>query len=158
MKCNIIKYINITECYGAVSVDFLLSMFVIIIVVQSVVALTEDRMDTVKDTEELGGARIIAENVAETIDVTYSGGEGHSTYITLPPNVNGKDYEITVNSSGVFVEVEGMIGKAWVIPKSISSADSPEKSEYILNPQKTYKISNEKNGESHYKIIITQLP
>ena len=157
MKCNITKYINITECRGAMSVDFIFSMFVIIIVVQSVVGITLDRMDMVKDAKELGDARMIAENVGETIDTTYSGGEGHSTKITLPSAVNGKDYRVTVNSSGVFVKVEGMIGRACVIPKVISSAESPGESGYTMQPQKTYKISNEKTGDS-YHIIITQLP
>mgnify|MGYP000862951286 CR=1 FL=1 len=150
MNNNITKYINITECSGAMSVDFIFAIFVILIILQGILALTSDRMDMVKDTEELGSARMVAESVAETIDATYSGGEGQSTMITLPPAPN-KEYRVIVSSSGVYVKVDGMIGKACVTPHPILKSGY----EFTMHPEESYNISTTRDGKV-YRMNITE--
>lgn len=150
---NIINYINITECGGTLSVDFIFAILIILIIAQGVLCLISDRLDMVKDAEELGSARMIAESVAETIDATYSGGEGHSTILTLPPAVKD-EYRITVNSSTVYVNVGGMMGKTHVMPGSISGAKS--NSEVTMYPNRSYNISTMKGGNG-YKIVIKEI-
>jgi|GEM_PF-2420967 hypothetical protein len=151
MNNNITKYINITECSGAMSVDFIFAIFVVLIILQGVLALTSDRLDMVKDTEELGSARMVAESVAETIDATYSGGEGHSTVITLPASVKS-EYKVTISSSGVYVKVDGMVGKACITPHSILKSGY----EFTMHPKRSYNISTTKDGKV-YSMNITEV-
>ncbi|KAF5068350.1 hypothetical protein [Methanobacterium aggregans] len=133
------------------SVDLLLSTLLILLTITSMAALVEDRMGGVDDAKELGNARMMVENVAETVDSVYNGGNGHSTVISLPPSINGKTYSITLRSSAAFIDVGGLRGKACMVPKAISG------NEFEMHPQRTYNISNVQKSENYSEIVIREV-
>ncbi|MDI6643489.1 MAG: hypothetical protein QME14_00395 [Methanobacteriaceae archaeon] len=112
--------------------------------------MTTDRIETVKTTEKLAHARNLAENIAKTINLVYSGGNGHSININLPKKVGDSNYRIRVNSSGVYITVDGMMGKANIIPKKLLNGEPPSYSQITLLPGRSYTIRNmeDKNGNS----------
>lgn len=134
---------------GQLSADLIFATLLIIIIMGSLVTIIADRMETVTTTEELGNARMIAENVAEAVNKVYAGGNGHSLTITLPADINGQDYTVDVNANGVFVTINGKTGKAYTAAKRITLA-SP-----MVNGQ-NYTITNVKNKNTEeYWIVIT---
>ncbi len=141
------------DCHGALSIDFLFSILMVIVVMGSLSTIVSDGMDMAKQSDELGNARMLAEYIAEAIDQTYSGGNGHGIRIVTPPQIGGKYYMVTVNSSGVFIKTGGRGGQAHLVPQKISGSLSLNSSDVILLPGKTYYILNKK-GEDGYSWIV----
>lgn len=144
---------NTFGCRGSMSVDLTFATLVMLLMLTSLTGLIDDRMHGADDAKELGNARMIIENVAETVDSVYAGGSGHSAVITLPPSVNGKNYMVTLKSSGAFIDVGGLRGKACMVPKAIAGANS----EFEMHPQRTYNISNVKKGKDQNEIVIREV-
>jgi len=154
---KIMDNIKMMDNGGALSVDFIFTTLIILIVIGSILTVVAERMAIVGETEELGTARMLAENVAEAINKAYSGGDGHVISIALPPNINEKIYQIRVDPSGVFIEIDGNIGKAYIVPKRISNALNPTSTEVIMLAGKNYNIYNVKDTDGSNRIVITQI-
>lgn len=137
---------------GWVSIDFLLASLIIILTIPSIVAIIEDRIDTTNSVHEITEAKVLAENVAEIIEMVYSGGRGCFIIFKIPAT---KHYNITVNSTGVYVRFKGKIGTAYITPIMISS--SKYGSNVLLEPNITYNISNITDEHDNTKIIIKRI-
>lgn len=141
---------------GQMSADLIFATLLIIIIMGSLVTIIADRMETVETTEELGNARMIAENVAEAVNKVYAGGNGHSVTITLPEDINDKNYSVTVNKDGVFVTIDGMKGKAYSAAKKVSNSFSLSNTNVVMQNNQSYTITNVKDPSTEeYWIVIT---
>jgi hypothetical protein len=140
---------------GWVSIDFLMASLLILLTIPSLVSIIEDRINTVNSVHEVSEARVLAENLAENIEMVYSGGRGCSIVFKLPANVSNKHYKVTINSTGVYVSFSGKIGTAYITPMTISNGKYD--SYVLLEPNKTYNISNIKDKHDRMKIIIKQI-
>lgn len=141
---------------GIVAVDLIFATLLIIILAGSIITVISDRMDTVSQTEELGKARMTAENVAEAINKVYSGGTGHSASISLPDNIKDKKYYIKIDSSGVYVTVDGMIGKANIAPTKFSSSYPLHEAQIIMHNGANYTIENLNDSDGYNWILIRE--
>ena len=138
----------IMDQVGTFSIDFILSVFLFFVIATSILNVITERVETVKETEKLADARNLAEEIARMIDLVYYGGKGHSIKITLPQKVGDNNYKVKVNSSGVYIMVDGMMGKANIIPKKLVNSEPPSYSQITLLPGRSYTICNmeDKNG------------
>lgn len=141
---------------GIISVEFILSSLIILLVIAGMVSLISGRMDAVSSTSELGRARMTAENVAEAINKVYSGGNGHSVTLTLPP-ISNKTYYINVNSTGVFILMDGMIGKSYINPKRITYSDKLIEANVWMRGNRDYLIKNKKDQYGNTWIVIREI-
>jgi hypothetical protein len=140
---------------GWVTIDFMIASMIIFLTVPSIVAIIGDRLDTVEMTRELAEGRILAENIAGTIQIVYSGGEGCSYIYNMPGSISNKPYKLTVNSSGVYIRLKNNIGKAFITPILITNGRYV--SNILLEPNKAYNISNIKNKQNYTEIIIKKI-
>lgn len=140
---------------GIMTVDLIFATLLIIVIAGSIITVVSDRIDTVSQTEELAKARMTADNVAESINKVYSGGTGHSVTISLPDSITDQTYYINVNSSGIYVTIGGMIGKADITPKKISSSYSLDESQITMHGGSTYTIKNVNGSDGCNWIVIT---
>lgn len=140
---------------GVMTVDLIFATLLIIIVAGSIITIVSDRMDTVSGTEEVGKARMTAESIAEVINKVYSSGTGHSQTISLPGNITNKNYYVHVNSSGVYITIEGMIGKAHIAPNKISGSNSLQETQITMNNGASYTIKNVNGSDGCNWIVIT---
>ena len=140
---------------GVMTVDLIFATLLIIILAGSIITVISDRMDTASQTEELGKARMMAESVAEAINQVYSSGTGHSQLISLPSNITNKNYYINVNSSGVYVTIDGMTGKAYIAPQKISTSYSLHETHIIMHNGASYIITNVNGSDGYNWIVIT---
>lgn len=142
---------------GIIASDLIFASILILMVIGSILTIVTERVDAVSKTEETGKARIIAENIAEAINKVYSGGNGHSANISLPANITDKNYEIKVNSSGVFVLIDGMIGKAHVAPKKFSNNDLFEEKNIYMHNNRKYSLKNVVDAHGNSWIVINEI-
>lgn len=140
---------------GVMTVDLIFATLLIIILAGSIITVISDRMDTASQTEELGKARMIAENVAEAINKVYSGGTGHLQTISLSNNITNKNYYINVNSSGVYVTIDGMTGKAYTAPQKISASYLLDETQITMHNGANYTIKSVNSSDGYNWIVIT---
>jgi hypothetical protein len=141
---------------GNLTVDFMFSIFLLLLVLASLTSLIWERLDMVEGSQELAQSRILLENIAGTINQVYAGGEGHSIRIHMPPHINQKEYQVTVNSSGVFMKLEGRRGWALMAPEKFSRDISLKNSAVTLLPDHEYLILNLKDGSGYSWIVIKE--
>jgi hypothetical protein len=137
---------------ASLNIDFLISMFLFLVILVSVISIAEGRLDTVQKAEEEAQARSISEKVASTIEEVYSGGEGHEIQIQMPSDIKGSVYQVKVNQSGVWVQVGGWSGYSYSFFKKISNYDMNQ-AEVTMLPNRNYTIRNVKEDKSN-KVVI----
>ncbi|MGC9516273.1 MAG: hypothetical protein ACP5C3_01085 [Methanomicrobiales archaeon] len=114
----------------------------------------EERLGTAQETECMANARILAEKIANNINLVHAAGEGHKINMSLPSHIGGQDYKVKVNSSGVYIYVDGKMGRSSIIPQNIVDNLPPESTQIILYPGNSYTICNSRFGENSNCIII----
>lgn len=142
---------------GIITVELIFSSMVLMILIGCILSIVSERMDTVSSTDELGKARMTAENVAEAINKAYSGGNGQIITLNLPATINKKEYKLKVNSSGVFILIDGNIGKSQVNPNKFSYNDELIQSTVIMHGGHNYLIKNMKGSDGYNWIIIQEV-
>ena len=137
---------------ATLNIDFVISMLFLLVIIGSVFSIAEGRFETVNKADEAAQARSISEKVASTIEEVYAGGEGHEIKIEMPPDIKGSNYDVSVNQSGVLIQVGGWSGYSYSFFKKISNYDLNQE-EVTLRPNKNYTVRNVKDGKSN-KVII----
>ncbi len=140
---------------GWVSIDFLLASMIIILTIPSLVAIIGNRIDTANSVYEISDAKVLADNVAEIFEMVYSGGRGCYIICKMPATISGNHYKLTVNSTGVYVRFMNKIGTAYITPMRIK--DGKYGSKVVLEPNKTYNLSNIKDEHGLTNIIIKRI-
>ncbi len=143
------------DCRGVMSAEMIFVTLLVILVIISLIPLINNRMDAASRTDELGNARMLAENVAEAINKVYAGGNGHSIYLHMPANINGKDFTVVVNSTGSYVKIDGMAGKSFTVPYKVSGSKSLKNDEIVLFNGHSYIITNVEDSNGYKWIVIT---
>jgi hypothetical protein len=141
---------------GWVSFDFMVASLIIILTIESIIPIVEERVDTANSVQEMAEGNILAENIAETVEMVYSGGKGCSIVYKMPPAISNKPYYITVNSSGVYIRFNGKMGIAFITPMWISKNEEHHFN-VVMQANKTYNISNNINEHDSTCIKIKSL-
>lgn len=123
--------------------------------IPSITAIISDRVDTANSVHELVEAKILEENIAEIVEMLYSGDVGCSIIFKMPSKIANKPYSLTINSSGVYVMFKNNIGTAFITPMKIT--DGKFYTNILLEPNKTYNISNIKYRDNYNGIIIKKI-
>ena len=83
--------------------------------------------------------------------MVYSGGPGCSYTLKMPSKIGNKSYSVKINSTGVYVMFKNQIGTGFITPIRITEGKS---SNILLEPNKTYNLSNIKFKDNNNEIII----
>ena len=97
---------------GFISVEFLFSLFIILIVATGLLVYSQN---TVSSTLNIGSDlnhRVILDDVANTINQVDSQGEFYSKDIKLP--VTGKNYVLTLEKNTLTIEYDNKKGEMFV--------------------------------------------
>jgi hypothetical protein len=138
------------------SVELLLTSVVFLIILSGIIGIVEERFETASLTREAAEARIISDEVAQSLEDAYSGGEGHEVLVEMPPGVNGKDYLVKVNSSGVFVDMDHRI---CFTTSSVPRVTGPKHTEelLLLYPSETYQITHHRDENGNHFLVISEM-
>ncbi|WP_407380432.1 hypothetical protein [Methanobrevibacter sp.] len=126
---------------GFISVEFLFSLFIILIVATGLLVYSQTTMNSSLNMESNFNHRLILDNVANAISEVDSNGEFYSKYLKLP--ISDKNYVLTLENNKLTIEYENKKGE-----KYIPFIDSY--STYKMYPGRIYVIEKTQEG----KILI----
>jgi hypothetical protein len=138
---------------ASLNVDFVLSLFLLLVVVAGIMGTVQIRLETVEKSDEAVQARLISEKVASAIEEVYAAGEGHEIRIEMPGNIEGSPYQVKVNQSGVRIDVGGWTGYSYSFSKKISDY-AQNQNEVIMRPNTNYTLRNVKEGKHNIVVIF----
>ncbi len=127
---------------GFISIEYLFSIFVILLIAISLLFLSQAAIESSLNMEDSVSHRLILDDVANTISQVNSNGEGYSKTIKLPSDMGY--YEITVENNRLTIEYGDKKGET-LLP--LSNIDS----KYRLYSGHSYVISKDEDG----KLVIT---
>ncbi len=126
---------------GFISVEFLFSLFIILIVACGLLVYSQNAMNSALDIESDLNHRVILDAVANDINQVDSHGEFYSKNIKLPST--GKNYVLTLEKNKLTIEYDNKKGERYVpLIEPYSS--------YKLYPGNIYVIEKTHEG----KILI----
>lgn len=126
---------------GFISIEYLFSLFIIIIIACGMLFYTSASISSSLNIEDSVTHRLILDEVANQIAQVNSNGEGYSKYIRLPSD---KGYfEITVDKNRLVIQYDGKKGETLLPLTNFNT-------EYKLISGKSYVISKTEEG-----IVIT---
>ena len=123
---------------GFISIEYLFSIFVILIIVVPLLFLSQSAIESSLNMEDSVVHRLILDDVANTISQVNSNGEGYSKSLTLPSDKGY--YEITVENNKLTIEYADKKGET-LLP--LSNMDS----KYKLYSGHSYVISKNDEGK-----------
>ena len=126
---------------GFISIEYLFSIFVILIITIPLLFLSQSAIESSFNIEDAVSHRVILDDVANAISQVNSNGEGYSKWVTLPSNVGY--YELTVENNKLTMEYGNKKAETLLPLLNIDS-------KYKMHSGKSYLIS--KNGEG--KMVI----
>ncbi|MCL2115533.1 MAG: hypothetical protein FWH29_04855 [Methanobrevibacter sp.] len=125
---------------GIATVDFLLTLFLTLIIAISVLNLIETNLDTEKSIEEDINGRMILEKIANIINQVNSNLPGNIQEIHLPNNISSNSYIITVKSNYIILEFNNKKGKSAIFPINLVDFNKEPLNEIKLYSGESYKI------------------
>ena len=126
---------------GFISVEFLFSLFIILIVAAGLLVYSQNTINSSLNIESDMRHRLILDNVANTINQVDSQGEFYSKYLKLPKT--DKNYVLTLDKNKLIIEYDNKKGEM-----SVPFIDSY--SSYKMYPGRIYVIEKTHEG----KILI----
>ena len=90
---------------GFISVEFLFSLFIILIIATGLLIYSQNTMSSSLNIESEFNHRLILDNVANTISQVDSNGEFYSKYLKLP--ITDKNYVLTVEKNKLIIVMKG---------------------------------------------------
>lgn len=143
----------ISDQGGSFSIDFIFSVMILLIVICGVFVIAEERLGTAKQASQSIQMRVLSDKIANALDESYSGGEGQEVKLEMPSSINGDDYTVKINQSGVLVKSGGKNGYSFSYFKRISNFVM-DKNEVFMFPNTNYTIRNVKNGNNYHFVIV----
>ena len=125
---------------GIVTVDFLFTIFLTLIIAISALSLIETNLNSEKSIEEDVNGRIILEKVANSINEVSSNLEGNIQEVHLPNNISNYSYIITVKSNDIDLEFYNKKGKSAIFPVNLVDFNMEHLNEIKLYSGEDYKI------------------
>lgn len=136
---------------GVLSGDLILTCLMTIIIAISLISIVSDRIDKANNIEKISEAKILTEKIASAIN-DINAKKGSEIKIQMPSSIgNSSFYKVSVDSSGVYIEFDGLKGKSFIYPANIINENTKE-GKIEMYPGKTYVLKN-KPIESHISII-----
>ena len=104
---------------GFISIEYLFSIFVILIIAIPLLFLSQSAIESSLNVEDSVSHRLVLDDVASTISQVNSNGEGYSKSITLPSDKGY--YEITVEKGKLTIEYGDRKGETLLPLSNIES-------------------------------------
>lgn len=97
---------------GFISVEFLFSLFIILIVATGLLVYSQNTMNSSLNMESNFNHRLILDNVAGTISEVESNGQFYSKYLKLP--TTDKNYVLTLEKNKLTIEYDNKKGEEFI--------------------------------------------
>jgi len=137
---------------GALSGDFVFSIMITIIISLGLLSVISDRMDLTQETEKISQSRLLTEKIASSIN-NIQNHKGKEIIYKMPESIgNSSNYVVSVNSTGVYIDIDRKKGKSAIYPVFIVN-ELNSTIEVNMYPGKSYLIRN--NPSNNHKTTIS---
>lgn len=117
---------------GIATADLLFATLIAIVIMASMAATVSNEINK-SQSGDWGNVRVVAEKVAETVNIAYTNGPGYSLNLTLTNISTTSNYTINVDNTGVLANFTGRTVKINIIPKSnVTTTTLTQGQKYIV--------------------------
>jgi hypothetical protein len=148
---------GLTSNCGWVSVDFMVASLIIILTIPGLVSIAGENLNTANSVHKIAKAKLLTDNVAQAIEMVYTGGSGCSIIYKMPSNIDNKPYYFKINKSGAYIRVDGLMGSTFISSMKLSTTEWYDQSEVQMHADTIYNISNRMDANGNTHIIIKNI-
>lgn len=125
------------ESKGTLTLEFLITIFVCIIICSMIVSVTIEEFKSIEETQNRKEARLVSDDISQTINKVNINGDGYSVKYRLPSKINNETYIVKINESGVYINSHYQLTYTNIIP-----GNNLRSKTFILLPDNTYEFKN----------------
>ena len=125
---------------GILSIDFIFTIFLSLIIICFGLSLIGNNFDDEIIMEEELNARVVVDNIANSINQVNSNNLGNIKVITIPKNISKKSFFITVKRNGVLIVFGNRRGESTIFPTRLANSNKDIVNEINLYSGNSYKI------------------
>jgi len=142
---------------GVSTVDFIFTIFLSLTIIVLGLNLIENNLDDEVIIEEELNARIIVDNVANSINEVNSNILGNIQVITIPKNISNKSFYISVKQNEVLIIFGNRMGKSTIFPARLADINEKIVTELKLYPGNSYKVKKYVSNDNLTAIQISMV-
>ncbi|WP_211261705.1 hypothetical protein [Methanobrevibacter filiformis] len=142
---------------GVATIELVFTIFIMIFLMIAILNLFETRFDSINNMGEDLSGRTFLENLSTLINGVNSNGNGYSTTLTLPENLNNNSYSILLKKTEIMLEFKGKRGKSVIYPITLINRDNEKLDEIKLFSGNKYLIKKSLNNDNLSSIHIYQI-
>lgn len=141
---------------GWISFDFVVASLMILMIMEGMISITGERLNTSQSVNTMVLARTVSENLGEYLDTVYSGGEGCYIIYTTPRTITKNSYMISLNPNDFKIVINGKIGSSYHVPVKLMTNTGFYTNRIMFVPGESYIISNNK-VDGYTFVVIRRL-
>lgn len=142
---------------GIATLDLIFTIFLMMIITITSLNLIEERLNMEKNIDEHVQGRLLIEKVANIINQVNINGNGYSTKINLPQNIQNNSYSILVKSDEIILEFNNKKGKSTILPLKLEDSNNLMINEIKIYGGNSYLFKKSLNDNNISSIKIYKI-
>lgn len=101
---------------GFVSIDYLFSIFLIILIAIGILYFSESTLNSAENIEKTTSYRLFLDNIADEINQVNSNGANFSKVISLPYKIQDNSYVLTLSRDSLTLDIDNRKASTNIFP------------------------------------------
>ena len=101
---------------GFISVDYLFSIFLIILIAIGILYFSESTLNSAENIEKTTSYRLFLDNIADEINQVNSNGANFSKVISLPYKIQDNSYVLTLSGDSLTLDIDNRKASTNIFP------------------------------------------
>ena len=101
---------------GFVSIDYLFSIFLIILIAIGILYFSESTLNSAENIEKTTSYRLFLDNIADEINQVNSNGANFSKVISLPYKIQDNSYVLTLSGDSLTLDIDNRKASTNIFP------------------------------------------
>lgn len=101
---------------GFISIDYLFSIFLIILIAIGILYFSESTLNSAENIEKTTSYRLFLDNIADEINQVNSNGANFSKIISLPYKIQNHNYVLTLSEDSLTLDIDNRKASTNIFP------------------------------------------
>lgn len=102
--------------YGFISIDYLFSIFLILLIAIGILYFSESTLNSAENIEKTTDYRLFLDNIADEINQVNSNGANFSKVISLPYKIQDNNYVLTLSEDSLTLDIDNRKASTNIFP------------------------------------------
>lgn len=138
---------------GLLNIEYLFCIIIAILLLITLMPLIDENLNANFELNEEASARILLDNISNSINEVNSNSYGFIKIINLPEKISKHGYKATVKSNEINLEFNNKKGKTRIIPIKLVNVNNETLEETELFSGNSYSIEKVLVDDNQTKII-----